>query len=230
MSTCTGMGRAREFLGDPAPPDLYVSVLTNARGLRSLPDFGERLKRVGCDRDSRKLEVREILGLLSPRLAEALERHLDYGRRCNRSPAWRRAQIGTADRFTAERIRIGYDALTMSWLQLFEEEIETTPPSPDPLLEDELGLEYAKLSRVSPLRAVVDEAALISAEKSPLQRYLPNGVEVPEGEVPFYSRSVTEDLLYLFGLVESVYGRAMQHADTARWADVVERPRRWSTT
>ena len=208
--------KARELTGNDALPNLYQRVREAERGLRSLPDLADRLRARGCEADPVGLSTLEMIHVLGPKFARALERHLAWGREKARSPGWQEEQVGMTGRILASLIRLGYDPHGLSFVALFERPTQISGGGElDEFLADELGDDYAAQPKtVSLLRAVLDEAARDSWEHSPL--WLVKERATPEG-LQIYTQKVQQDLLYCFLLTRAVYGAEMGQVQRERW-------------
>lgn len=217
--------KGREAMGNPTfLPSLAPSPIGLHRGLRGL-DLSALLSRVGCITPQEDMSVEELVRVLAPQIARAVDYYVEHA---GKSTSWNETVINGASCLVAELVRMGMaDELPeLDLLDLFERrvavEVVASRKGAIPILRRRLGTP-AGPSTVSLLRRYVDEASRRSFQHSPMQ---PTTV-VPDGEVPIYTTALFNETSALWQVAEFVYGRAegfpepgMMEAKAEEWARI----------
>ncbi len=213
---------ARMQLQDPALPDLAHSPIGFHRGLRGL-ELGEMLRRRNCTIPPRDLTTEELLRVLAPQIAQAVDCYIEHRAR---SKDWAIAVVTAASCLVAELIRMGREGILaeMDLIDLFETRVTIETPravSASTLLERRLG-HTTSTSTVSLLRQYADEAASRSFKNSPIRLM----EAVPAGQpVAWYTHALFDDLSALWSVTEFVYGSG---AGATEGGMSAHRPEEWS--
>jgi hypothetical protein len=211
--------RAREILVDERIPTLYMGAHATERGLGSLPNLSALLAERGCLRDSRHMLQEELIAILAPTMHAALERYLAMGRSRNRRPGWFESQIGMTSRIAASAIRLGYDATSLTYVDLwtcttkvarFNNDSET-----DPVLAAVMGADYIHEEEYSLIRCITDEMSRQSYNNSPIE--VVSAAPLPSDHVTMYTQRVIQDVKSCFWLVKEIFGDVLQKHKRTTW-------------
>ncbi|HSW50399.1 MAG TPA: hypothetical protein VLH09_09505, partial [Bryobacteraceae bacterium] len=198
-------------------PELMRETWARDRGVRSLPDLGDRLRRLGCTEDSRNMTTLQILTFLAPRMTRALLHRLEWGRQRDRSEEWEKSNLDAVSRVVASMIRLGLDPLERSLFGLFTEVVQVVDanPSISDLVAFELGGRKPEAREVSLIQCVVDECREPAAALSPLStRTSTEGEGAPPSH---FVATVPADVNYIFAMVRQVYEDDLSQLNSTLW-------------
>ncbi|MBY0490355.1 MAG: hypothetical protein K2R93_10985 [Gemmatimonadaceae bacterium] len=219
--------RAAELIGANHLPRAYELVRRDGLGIKSLPDYPERLLAAGYVGDPRTITTLDAIKLLAPLLGTSLERVLDGAQHRGLSPGWVSARVDMASWVVAtlirERADIPAELTTLKWMDLWLQTRPTEVRSDDERraqLADYLGSDSAgdlTLEHRSLMRLLLEASAARSYANSPLT--LANPAHERD-VVPVYTEKLQAHLESAWMVTYAFFGDVIQKKKPELWARV----------
>lgn len=222
---------ARKLLGCPADlPALPKPHRDCERGVKALPDLEQRIEDAAMRLQSQGVGLPSplpgatsdplaILDVLAPEIAKATRSYIEWTKTSAvRSDAWQAAVVGAASGFVAELIRLGEDAFTLDYPDMFLQSRETAKTTPTNNLGLKRRVALVDREELPLFRVVLDAATRRSFLNSPFT--LP--ASQADLSVPLYTPAVFNDFAAAWAVTEQVYGQqlGMETQSPDEWRDI----------